>query len=81
MKIGSTHSNAPKLAASEPLQTPPRTPPNRSWRWLIAAAAGALSMAAVVLITLETQKGQVIIESLDASVTVQIAKDGQCSAV
>ncbi len=76
-EIGSTHSNAPKLAASEPLQTPPRTPPNRSWRWLIAAAAGALSMAAVVLITLETQKGQVIIESLDASVTVQIAKDGQ----
>ncbi len=33
-------------------------------RWLISAAAGAMALAAIVVITLETQKGQIVIESL-----------------
>ena len=52
-------------------------PPHRFGRWLMAAAAGAFALAAVVLITLETQKGQIVIESIDANVTVQLSKDGQ----
>ena len=52
-------------------------PPLRFGRWLMVAAAGAFALAAVVLITIETQKGQVVIESIDANVTVQLLKDGQ----
>ncbi len=53
------------------------TATKRVSRWLIAATSGAMALAAIVLITLETQKGQVVIESLDANVTVQLSKDGQ----
>lgn len=54
----------------------PTQPPRRIARWFSAAAAGAFALAAIVLITLETQKGQIVIESVDAQVTVQLSKDG-----
>lgn len=67
-------TSADALQPAESLRS--RQPPQRVGRWLMAAAAGAMALAAIVLITLETQKGQIVIESIDANVTVQLTKDG-----
>ena len=49
----------------------------RSRWWWIAAAAIPLLVLAAVLIVLETQKGQLVIESEVADVRVKVLKDGQ----
>ncbi len=73
-----TASPTTSMMSNPPMTSPnSERPPNRIVRWLLAAAAGAMSLAAVVLITLETQKGQVVIESVDANVTVELSKHGQ----
>lgn len=46
------------------------------WRWLVAAMTAPVLLLAGVLITLETQKGQLVIRS-DAEVQIKIIQDGK----
>lgn len=50
---------------------------NSRWGWLTAAALAPLFLIAGVLITLELQKGQLVIESEVANVSVSLLKDGE----
>ena len=45
--------------------------------WVATAAAFAFLFAAGVFITLETQKGQLVIESIDANVDIKVSKAGK----
>jgi hypothetical protein len=45
--------------------------------WAATAAAFAFLFAAGVFITLETQKGQLVIESIDANVEIMVSKAGK----
>lgn len=58
--------------------TPDSSRGNKSrWGWLTAAALTPLFLLAGVLITLELQKGQLVIESEAANVSVSLLKDGE----
>lgn len=46
-------------------------------RWAVTAAAFAFFAAGGVFITIETQKGQLVIESVDATVELKISKAGK----
>jgi serine/threonine protein kinase len=45
--------------------------------WVATAAAFAFLFAAGVFITIETQKGQLVIESIDANVEIKVSKAGK----
>lgn len=66
---------APSLPEAE--QANDRT--NQSFRWAAVLATGLLllGVAASILFVIETSKGQLVIESVDASVTAKIRQDGQ----
>ncbi len=49
----------------------------RKSRWLLAVSVLPLALFMGVLITLETQKGQLVIESEDADVEVKLLRDGE----
>ncbi len=53
-------------------------PPRRRWAWTTAAAAAVpLMMLAGVMITIETNQGQLVIQSEVADVHVKVARDGK----
>ena len=74
----------PSLAQSSSLQfaetvSPSKTPtkpPVGRWLWT-AAAALPLMILAGILITIETQKGQLVIQSDVADVQIKVARDGK----
>lgn len=67
-------SHAP--VAEQIAQLPP-SPPSRRLPWLWAAAAVPLMILAGVVISLETQKGQLVIQSDVADIHVKLRRDNQ----
>jgi serine/threonine protein kinase len=49
----------------------------RWWPWALTAAAGAAAIWLSIILILDTQKGQLVIESESADVRVTLRKDGQ----
>lgn len=77
-----THSGFPSKLKSD---TPPTVSPisaghdgrnGNRWKWFLAAASLPLMILAGVFITLETQKGRLVIESDDANVNVKLLRNG-----
>ncbi len=50
---------------------------SQRWRWLTAAVLFPTAIILGLLVTLETQKGQLVIESVDANIQVSLAQNGQ----
>jgi serine/threonine protein kinase len=63
--------------ASVPAKTEARGGRGTLLPWVATAAAFAFLFAAGLFITIETQKGQLVIESLDANVEIKVSKAGK----
>ena len=74
----STHADSDRGAVSLPQLTVDigRVTERSAGKWIAAALLGFLIILGTVLITLETQKGQLVIRS-EAPVTVELLKDGE----
>jgi tRNA A-37 threonylcarbamoyl transferase component Bud32 len=70
-----TSLGAPEAAT--PAKTAARGGSGPFLPWVATAAAFAFLFAAGVFITLETQKGQLVIESIDANVEIKVSKAGK----
>ncbi|MBL8889043.1 MAG: protein kinase [Planctomycetaceae bacterium] len=72
-----------RLEATATQQPEPVTSPSRGgrhgWPWLLTAAAGAAALWLSIVLILDTQKGQLVIESESADVRVTLRKDGRDS--
>lgn len=64
-------------SVAEPIAQLPPSPPSRRFPWLWAAAAVPLMILAGVVISLETQKGQLVIQSDVADIHVKLRRDNQ----
>lgn len=62
---------------AEPIAQLPPPPPSRRFPWLWAAAAVPMMILAGVVISLETQKGQLVIQSDVADIHVKLRRDNQ----
>ncbi len=69
--------SAKRATIAEPLAQLPPPPPSRRFPWLWAAAAVPLMFLAGVVISLELQKGQLVIQSDVADIHVKLRRDKQ----
>lgn len=77
MRIVVPETSIPALEAAVPAKNEARGGSGTFIPWVATAAAFAFLFAAGVFITIETQKGQLVIESLDANVEIKVSKAGK----